>query len=804
MNKVTPKLTLFCFSLFLLIAFIPFALAQGPGKCDSFITGQAINASGDPVTDQNLQANPRSQYGEHTHHGDFIKNASGYFNLTGLCYGKYYSIMFQDDKANPCNVNWSVIQALGQDVGIINISQQFGSIYGRVWFNEIAEINATSGEVEIYNDKQEFIWVGGICDNTSQCNEGTYYELLPQGDYYVRAVSMDFQNWGVANVSSGLVHANVSAGGYNETNLTSNITGTIIGLGSMALDGTEKEGLWFNITNKNDGTVIKKRPVNQSWEEVMVQFFLEKGSLFNVSVYDPDGTYPARDIPEDYNTTSVGRLYFTLWNSSLAPASNSSVNGIVIDPSGQALENATVEAIIMRIYDPGHWDADPEGWVHRDWRQAVINSTLTDSSGNFELTLPSPASDFVRYAIISYWDNSSTPGADYVKEFDRNGWRGYDFSDYRQINDSIIELGLGATIKFNIYQPGGQARINSSWIENTYGEGDRLWRIFSIAAEKKPWGYEWENYEAAETQGGNFEDKSTFTINAPLGRNVLIGGIEISRYYFKMNPGANFTYACVTNYTVQSFQQGSIIEMNCNMTEYYMMEIDVSGMEGEFMVMSPDDGLPLFPDHGKDSSSFMIPLKNDSLYNLTFMPRGPPTFSEIYNVNVSENNYIGLNLEESKYHVDIEFPESMSPSVEYTMRSFPMGGGPGEEGVPADLNMSYDIYYGNESFYKTGEVFEYQNESFGPKTKEFYNSTINVTELGSYFIVVKAGIYNETTDIFTYTQEERDIEVWNLMVDVWSDKWTFMRGDDVLLFLRAFNITTKQPVYKKKGILYGL
>ncbi len=786
------------FFVLILSCFLSLALSISPGvlaneECNSFITGQAINASGDPVSDQNLNANPRNQYGEHTSHGDFNANESGHFNLTGLCYGQYYSIMFQDDAYGPSNVNWSVIQALGQDIGIINISQQFGNLYGRVWLNETAEINATFGEVEFYNDRQEFIWVGGFCgpQDPGCQNEGMYYELLPEGDYYIRAVSADKQNWGRVNVSQGLVYVSLTAGSDNETNLTANITGTVIELGAMALDGTEKGGVWVNITNKDDGTILKKRLVNQSWGDVMVQFFMSKDSLFNVSVYDPVGTYPTKDISDDYNTTSVGRLYFTLWNNSLAPASNSSINGIVIDPSGQALENATVKAIIMRIYDPSHWDKDPEGWVWRDWRNAVINSTLTDASGNFELTLPTPAGDFVRYAIVSYWDNSSTPGADYVKEYDRNGWRGYDFSGGRQINDSIIELKPGATIKLNIYQPDGQARINSSWVENTYGEGDRLWRVYSLKAEKKPWGYEWEDYEAAEVQGGNFEDKSIFTINAPLGRNVLIGGTEISRYYFKMNPGANFTYACVTNYTVQSFQQGSIIEMNCNMTEHYKMEIDVSGMEGEFLVMSPDDGLPLFPDHGKDSSSFTIPLRNDSLYNLTFMPRGPPTFSEIYNVNVSENNYIELDLEESKYHMDVEIPESMSPNVEYTIRAFPMG----KEGMLAGLNMSYDIYYGNESFYRNGEVFVYQNISFGPKTKEYYNSTINITEPGSYMITVKAGIYNETEDIYTYTREERDAEVWNLRVDIFSEKWSFMRGDDVLLFIRAFNTTTKQPVY---------
>lgn len=779
-------------SAFLFLVLAAGALAQEPEECDSFITGQAVNASGNPVSDQNLYANPRNQYGEHTEHGDFIKNESGHFNLTGLCYGKYYSIMFQDDKANPCNVNWSIIQALGQDVGIINISQQFGSINGRVWLNETAEINATSGEVEFYNDKQEFIWVGGICgpQDTGCENKGMYYELLPQGDYYVRAVSMDFQNWGVANVSQGLTHVSLSAGSYNETNLTANISGTIIELGSMALDGTEKPGLWFNITNKDDGTVIKKRPVNQSWGDIIVQFFMPRDSLFNASVYDPDGTYSTRDAEEDYNTTSVGRLYFTLWNNSLAPANNASVNGIVIDPSGQALENATVEAIIMRLYDEDAWDADPDGWVHREWRQAVINSTLTDSSGNFELMLPSPAGDFVRYAIISQWDNSSTPGADYVKEFDRNGWRGYDFSGYRQINDSIIELEPGATIKFDIYQGLGLGRINQSWIKDNYNMGDRIWRVFSMNAEKKPWGYEWEEYESMETQGGNFEEKSIFTINAPLGRNTIIAGMEIGTEHMRQH-GADHAPMCIINYTLQSSQQGQIVNIGCNMTEYNKLEVDVGDMGGDFMVMSPEDGELLYTVHPRDQNTFIVPLKNDSLYNLTFRPWGPPTFSEIYNVNVTETPNLTLDLEESKYFMDIEIPESMSPNVEYTIRAFPMG----EEGVPADLNMSYDIYYGNESFYKTGEVFEFQNESSGTKTKEFYNTSVNITEPGSYMMAVRAGIYNETEDIYTYTQEDRDLEVWNLMVDVWSDKWTFTRGDDVLLFLRAFNTTTKQPVY---------
>lgn len=751
-----------------------------------------MNASGDPVSDQHLEANVRNQYGEHTNWDDIASNGTGHFNVTGLCYGEYYSIMFQDDTVDPCNVNWSVIQALGQDIGIINISQQFGSINGRVWFNETAEINASAGEVEFYNDKYEFVWVGGICGLQEQCdNKGMYYELLPAGDYYIRAVSMDFDNWGRVNVSSGLVHASISAGSYNETNLTTDIPGTVIELGSMALDGTEKSGLWVNITDKDNNALYKKKLVNQSWGDVMVQFFLEKDSLFNASIYDPDGTYPAKDSTEDYNTTSVGRLYITLWNDTLAPTTNSSINGIVIDSNGQALQNAAVKAVIMSVYDPGHWDADPDGWVHRDWREAVINSTLTDSNGNFELTLPSPATDFVRYAIISYWDNSSTPGADYVKEYDRNGWRGYDFSGGRQINNSIIELQAGITLKLNIYQPGGQARINSSWIQQTYQNmGDRLWRVSSMNAERKPWGYDWDEYDAAETQGGNFEDKSIFNINAPIGRNILIGGMEISREYLRQNQGANQTYACITNYTVQSSQQGSIVEIDCNMTEHHKMSIDVGDMGGEFMVMSPDDGLPLFPVHDMDQG-FTVPLRNDSLYNMTFMPWGPPTFSEIYNVNVTESPSLTLNLEESKYFLDMEVPESMLPNAEYVLRAFPMG----DEGTVPGLNMSYDIYYGNQSFYMTGEGFEYQNLSLGPKSKEYYNATINISEPGSYFIAVKAGTYNESSDVYTYTLEERDVEVWNLMVDVRSDKWSFMRGDDALLYLRAFNSSTKQPVY---------
>jgi hypothetical protein len=594
------------------------------------------------------------------------------------------------------------------------------------------------------------------------------------------------------NVSTGLTSINVSAGQNNATNFTANLTATVVELGSMGLDGTEKAGIWINITDKENNALYKKRVVNQSWGDVMVQFFLEKDILFNASIYDPGGTYPEKDFTDSYNTTSVGRLCFTLWNNSLAPSSNSSINGIVIDSNGQALENATVEAIIMRLYRPTHQEADPEGWIHRDWKGAVINSTLTDSNGNFELTLPSPSGDFVRYAIVSYWDNSTTPGADYVKEYDRNGWRGYDFSGGRQINNSIIELQPGATIKLNIYQPGGSARINSSWIQSTYQNmGDRMWRVFSLKAERKPWGYEWNEYEAAETQGGNFEDKSIFNINSPVGRNILVSGMEISRGYFEQNPGANSSYACIINYTLQSSSQGSIIEVNCNMEEYRKMNADVGEMGGEFIVLSPDDGLPLFPVHSRGSGTYTILLKNTSLYNLTFLPHGSSVYSEIYNVNVTQNPSLTLQLSESKYHMDIEEPESMEPSVEYTLRAFPFS----QQGMPADLNMSYDIYYGNGTFFSTGGVFQYQNVSFGPKSKEFYNTTINITDPGSYMISVKAGIYNESTEIYTYTREERDVEIWNLNLDVWTDKWSFMRGDDVLLYLRAFNITSRQPVY---------
>jgi hypothetical protein len=761
-------------------------------SCSSFIRGQAINASGDPISDSYLTANVRNQYGDHTDWGDFNSNSSGHFNITGLCAGRTYSIMFYDENINPYNTNWTQIQANGQDVGVINISQQFGSVWGRLWINETAKINASFGLIEVYNQNQEMIWVGGICDNPPQCNAGTYFEVLPDGDYYMRGISEDRQNWGNGNVSEGLVYVNVSAGAYTETNFTANISATIIELGSMALDGAEKEGLWINVTDKGNGDVFRKRALNQSWEEVMVQFFLKKDILFNVSVYDPDGTYPTKDITEDYNSTSTGRLYITLWNNSLAPATNSSINGIVIDQDGQVLQNANVKAIIMMLYDKDHPHAGPEGWVHKDWRQAVINSTLTDSSGNFQLILPSPSSDFVRYAIVSYWDNSTTPGADYVKKYDRNGWRGYDFSGGRQINDSIIELEPGTTVKLNIYQPGGQERINSSWIQQTYQNmGDRLWRVFSMKTKKRPWGYNWEDYEAQETQGGNFEDKSIFTINAPIGRNVFIGGMEIGKRHMDKN-GASSAPMCVLNYTVLASQQGQVVETDCNMTSYEAMTFDADDSNGELMVMNPEDGLPQYAAHSMDQGgSLIVPLLPNTLYNLTFLPWGPPTFSEIYNVNVTESNSTTLQLDESNYFMDIEIPESMSPNQEYSIRAFPQG----KEGIPAGLNMSYDIYYGNLSFFMAGNDFAFQNISIGPKTKQYYNSTLNISDPGSYLIAVKAGTYNATDDIYTYTLEARDVEVWNLMVDVWTQKWTFMRGDDVLLFMRAFNTSTMQPVY---------
>jgi hypothetical protein len=777
-------------ALLLVIISIPHpALAMGPEECDSFITGQLVNASGSPVPDPEIDI--RNQCGDHTNHGEPLTNESGHFNLTGLCYGKQYSIMFRDNfDYDNLRVNWSSFQALGQDVGIVNISELYAHLYGHIWINETAQTNATSGVVEIYNLEHEFVWIKGACDNPQQCPEGEYSQALPGGEYYIRGLNEDRKNWGNANVSQGLVYVNLTAGSANETNLTANISGTIIEMGSMALDGTEKPGLWFNLTNKDDGTVIRKRAVNQTWGDIMVQFFMPGDSLFNVSVYDPGGTYGTRDVKEDYNTTSVGRLYFSLWNSSLAPTSDASINGIVIDSNGQALDNAMVKAIIYRLYDPDSWDADDEGWVHREWRQAVVNYTLTDSSGKFSLALPSPANDTVRYAIISYWDNSTTDGADYVKNYDRNGWRGYDFSGGRQINDSITELEPGATLKLNLYQPGGQARINSSWIMGTYNMGDCIWRAFSMQSERKPWGYEWEDYESDETQGGNFEDKSIFTINAPLGRNVIIAGMEVGTEHMRQHSAASAPM-CVMNYTVQASQQGRIISMDCNMSNYTRTDIDVGDMGGEFMVMSPDDGEFLYAVHPRGEGSMTVPLRDDSLYNLTFRPWGPQIYSELYNVNVTETPNLTLNLGENKYFMDIELHESMSPGVEYAMRAFPKG----DEGVVADLNMSYDIYYGNESFFKTGGAFGYQNVSLGPKSKEFYNSTINIAEPGSYFIAVKAGVCNGSDGIYTYTMEQRDIEVWNLMVDVWSDKWTFMRGDKALLFLRAFNISTKQPVY---------
>jgi hypothetical protein len=784
------------FSLVFMLMLIPAVLGQQQ-QCTSFITGQALNGSGDPIDGSDLSANVRNQYGDHAGWSDssFSANASGYFNVSDLCYGKVYSIMFQDESNDPNRaINWSVVQALGQDIGNLNISQVFANINGYMWTNETSKADITSGFVEFYNLGNELIWIGGVCGTQDSCQNNTnrYNEYLPPGEYYARAVTHDYNNWGNMNVSDGLTSINISAGTNPPVNFTANLTATMIEIGSLALDGNEKAGVWMNVTNKNSGDVFKKRTVNQTWGDVMTQFILQKDITFNTSIYDPDGVYPVKDSSVSYNTTATGRISFSLWNSSLAPSSNSSVRGIVIDSTGTALENATVEAIIMRLLEPSHQEADPEGWIHREWKGAVINSTLTDSNGNFELILPSPSGDFVRYAIISYWDNSTTAGADYVKEFDRNGWRGYDFSGGRQINNSIIELQPGATIKMNIYQPGGSVRINSTWIQSTYQNmGDRLWRVFSLKADRKPWGYEWNEFEAAETQGGNFEDKSIFSINSPVGRNILVSGMEISRGYFEQNPGANSSYACITNYTLPASYQGRIVEVNCNMEVYRKMSADVGQMDGEFIVLSPDDGLPLFPVHPRGSGTYSILLKNTSLYNLTFNPWGPRVYSEIYNLNVTDTPTLNLQLSESKYHMDVEIPESMEPSIEYTLRAFPFSQG----GMPAGLNMSYDIYYGNESFYMTGNTFQYQNVSMGAKSKEFYNTTINISEPGSYMITVKAGIYNETTDIYTYTRDERDAEVWNLNLDIWSDKWTFMRGDDVLLSLRAFNITSGQPVY---------
>jgi hypothetical protein len=162
---VTWKAALFLFPLIFMLMLAPSAFAQEQ-QCNSYITGQAINASGDSINGNNLSANVRDQYGDHTNWQDnsFIKNDSGWFNVSGLCYGKYYSIMFQNELNDPNRtVNWSVLQALNQDIGILNISITFASINGYVWTNETSKANITAGFLEFYNLNNELLWIAGVC-----------------------------------------------------------------------------------------------------------------------------------------------------------------------------------------------------------------------------------------------------------------------------------------------------------------------------------------------------------------------------------------------------------------------------------------------------------------------------------------------------------------------------------------------------------------------------------------------------------------------------------------------------------------
>ena len=792
---IIPLSVFFLFSLLLISP----ALAQ-QALCEHSITGHVY--LGDGATGNNLgnwsvavhQGTNRPETEE-----NMYANATNVnFTSGGLCANTDYLIVTTFENDTKMFYNWTTVQANNQSINLY-LSGTGGVLSGYVWTNETNESKASRYETEVYNGSFNLLFkIGCPRENATSggynnnfCHERglRHYTVVPTGTYYIRAILISENASDDINVSKT---RSISIAAIDNTyiqNVTGNLTGTRMEMGSMDFRGMENTGLWITYMDAN--STLKIKTTGMDWgEEAFAEFFVEVDKSYNVSVESQLG-YLGQADNETYNTSIDGRIYLGLWNSSDI-SGTSSVSGMVIDDSGQPLNGASIKAYIMSIYnssEPDPWRA----WDHKDWKEAKINSTTTGSDGKFTLILPSPSDEWiVRYAMVAEWDNSSTPGADYIRSYDRNGWRGYDFSGNRIINNSNIQLSPGATVSLTIYQPDGTTEINSTWIRSTYGDmGDRLWWVGGRQIIKKIWGYESSDHSSEESRGGNFQEFSKFTTYAPIGNVTLMGGLDISQQYLDSNPNQNSSVICIRNITISNAQKGTIISVNCTMETYYKLIVDTGDQSGEFIVIDPISKQALYPVHEQRQSGYILFLKNTTKYNFTFIPHGPPTFAEIYNHNVTSDPTYTLSFDETRYNMDIEVPETLSPGQSFNIRMFPRGQ---EPGIASGLNVTYDLYYTNETFYQSGsEWFDYNNISMGPKTKEYYNLTLSISEAGGYIISLKAG--NLTGSSYTYSMDQRDLEVWNTFVKIKTDKWRFTRGESAVFGIMTFNGSDNQPLY---------